>query len=178
MKRFLSYLWINVANINSEIGQKKRSFQFWPSSKTKTNWNFTGCKMPHFTTVLIPYINLLNFFFLDKKCLFWGIWSLKGKNCLLNGHLIYFCISMLLLFYIVFWRNTTFSTSQCSAGAIFYFFFQLLKLDCLLFWTVYETAVYYWIVSSVILTFYSNIPSHVWVKVLLIGTHNIYLVEK
>ena len=34
MKWFLSYLWINVGNINSEIRQKK-SFHFWSSSKTR-----------------------------------------------------------------------------------------------------------------------------------------------
>ena len=33
--------------------------------KRETNWNFTGCQVPHFKIVLIPYINLLNLF--DNK---------------------------------------------------------------------------------------------------------------
>ena len=31
----------------------------------ETNWNFTGCQVPHFMIVLIPYINLSSFF--DNK---------------------------------------------------------------------------------------------------------------
>ena len=35
----------------------------------ETNWNFTGCQMPHFMIVLILYINLLNLSWMIK-CLF------------------------------------------------------------------------------------------------------------
>ena len=58
---FLSYLWINVASINSEIQCTiKNHFIFDPVQKRETNWNFTGCQMPHFMIVLILYANLLN----------------------------------------------------------------------------------------------------------------------
>ena len=40
---------------------KKNHFIFDPVQKWETNWNFTGCQMPHFMIVLILYINLLNF---------------------------------------------------------------------------------------------------------------------
>ena len=52
---FLSYLWINVANIDA--------VQKW-----ETNWYFIGCQMPHFMIVLIPYIYLFNLSW-EKKCL-------------------------------------------------------------------------------------------------------------
>ena len=41
---FLSYLWINVGNINSEIWWKIISFQ-----ERETKWNFIGCQAPHNT---------------------------------------------------------------------------------------------------------------------------------
>ena len=34
------------------------------------NWNFTGCYVPYFMIVLLPYINLLNFFFYNKMSIF------------------------------------------------------------------------------------------------------------
>ena len=43
----------------------KNHLIFDPVQKWMTNWNFTGCQMPHFMIVLIPYINLL--IILDKK---------------------------------------------------------------------------------------------------------------
>ena len=41
-------------------------FIFYPNQKRETNGNFTGCQMPHFIIVLIPFINLLknNVYFL------------------------------------------------------------------------------------------------------------------
>ena len=33
---------------------------FDPVEERETNWNFTGCEMPHFMVVSIPHINLLN----------------------------------------------------------------------------------------------------------------------
>ena len=39
---------------------KKNHFSFDPVQKWEASWNFTGCQMPHFMIVLIPYINLLN----------------------------------------------------------------------------------------------------------------------
>ena len=38
----------------------KNHFIFDQVQKHVTNWKFTGCKMPYFMIVLIPYINLLN----------------------------------------------------------------------------------------------------------------------
>ena len=53
---FLLYLWINVGNIFlRDMTKKIISFQ-----ERENNWNFTGCQVPHFMIVLIPYINLLN----------------------------------------------------------------------------------------------------------------------
>ena len=46
-----------------------KNFIFDPVQKCKTLWTFTGCQMPHFMIVLIPYINLLNLSWI-KKCLF------------------------------------------------------------------------------------------------------------
>ena len=51
-----------------------------------------------------------------------------------------------------FLKTSSYSSYLSSAGDIFYFL-HLLELDCLLFSAVYETISYYWIVSSVILTF-------------------------
>ena len=36
----------------------------------ETNWYFTGCNVPHFMIIFIPYINLLKLFFFIIKCLF------------------------------------------------------------------------------------------------------------
>ena len=44
-------------------GKQNISFQ-----ERETNWNFTGCQVPHFMIVLIPYINLWNLS-LIIKCL-------------------------------------------------------------------------------------------------------------
>ena len=65
---FLSYLWINVANINSEIRQK--SFHFWSIQKRGTGWNCTGCQMPHFMILLILYFNWLNLSRVKKMSIF------------------------------------------------------------------------------------------------------------
>ena len=57
---------------------KKSHYDIWWSVKRKrdTNWNFTGCQMPHFMIVLILYINLLNLSWI-KNVFFWGgIWNL------------------------------------------------------------------------------------------------------
>ena len=37
----------------------KNHFIFGPVQERETNWNFTGCQVPHFIIVLIPYINVL-----------------------------------------------------------------------------------------------------------------------
>ena len=66
MKWFLSYLWINVGNIKSEIRLKIISVLI-QLKKTETNWNFTGCHMPHFMIVLIPYYYQIIKAFLDDS---------------------------------------------------------------------------------------------------------------
>ena len=48
---------------------KKNRFIFDPVQKRETKWIFTGCQMPHFMIIFIPYINLLNLSWI-KKCLF------------------------------------------------------------------------------------------------------------
>ena len=53
----------------------KKSFIFYTVQKRDTNWNFTGCQMPHFMIVLILYINLSNLSWI-KDVYFWGICSL------------------------------------------------------------------------------------------------------
>ena len=40
----------------------KHHFIFDPVQERETDWNFTGCHVPHFMIVLTPYINLLSFF--------------------------------------------------------------------------------------------------------------------
>ena len=45
----------------------KNHFIFDPVQKRETNWNFTGCQMPHFMIVLIIYIHQFIKPFLDKK---------------------------------------------------------------------------------------------------------------
>ena len=55
MKWFLSYLWMLAALIQR---YDKNSFPF---KNERQNWNCTGCQVPHFMIVLIPYINLFNF---------------------------------------------------------------------------------------------------------------------
>ena len=37
---------------------KKNHFIFDPLQKRETNWNFTGCQMPHFMIKLIYYISV------------------------------------------------------------------------------------------------------------------------
>ena len=39
----------------------KHHFSFDPVQKQETNWTFTGCQMPNFMIVLMPYINFLTF---------------------------------------------------------------------------------------------------------------------
>ena len=53
--QFVIYIYIYVGD--------KKSFHFW------SNWKFTGCQVPHFMIVFIPYISLLNLSWLIK-CLF------------------------------------------------------------------------------------------------------------
>ena len=48
-------------------------FLFDPVQDWEANWNFTGCQIPHFIIVLIPYINLLNRSWIIMS-IFWG-WS-------------------------------------------------------------------------------------------------------
>ena len=72
---FLSYLWINVGNINSEIRLKninseirlKKKNHF--ISRMRDYLKFTSCQVPHLMIVLIPYINLINLSWIIK-CLF------------------------------------------------------------------------------------------------------------
>ena len=63
---FLSYLWIDVANINSEIRYKIISF-FDPVQKPETNWNFADCQAPRFMIVFILYINLVKLSWIKKS---------------------------------------------------------------------------------------------------------------
>ena len=49
----------------------------------QTNWNFTGCRVPHFMIELIPYINLLilsliikSLFLRNMEPLSSGIWNM------------------------------------------------------------------------------------------------------
>ena len=53
----------------------KTCYFFYPVQKRKTNWTFTGCQMPHFMIVLIPFYQVIKPF-LDKNVYFWGIWNL------------------------------------------------------------------------------------------------------
>ena len=46
---------------------KKDNFIFDPVQKRETNRNFTGCQMPHFIILLMPYLNLLNLSWIKKK---------------------------------------------------------------------------------------------------------------
>ena len=59
---FLSYLWINVGNINSAIRLKIISLQ-----ERETKWNFTGCRVPHFMIVRIYTIYQIIKSLLDNK---------------------------------------------------------------------------------------------------------------
>ena len=66
---FLSHLWINVGNCYIKYADgKKQNISF---RERETNWKFTGCQVPHFTSmiVLIPCINLSNLCWIIK-CLF------------------------------------------------------------------------------------------------------------
>ena len=53
-----------LATLIQGYNKKNISFQ-----ERETNCNFTGCQVPHFMIVSIPYINLLNFSWIIK-CLF------------------------------------------------------------------------------------------------------------
>ena len=46
--------------------QQKKNISF---KERGTNWNFTGCQVPHFRIILMPYINLLKLSWIIK-CLF------------------------------------------------------------------------------------------------------------
>ena len=67
MKWFLSYLWINVGNINSELRYKIISFQEWETNCSFTVCHFYDCinTIYQFMIALIPYIILKPF--LDNK---------------------------------------------------------------------------------------------------------------
>ena len=56
-----------LATLIQRYDKKIISFQ-----ERETNWNFTGCQVPHFMIVLIPYINLLNLSWIIKFYN-WGI---------------------------------------------------------------------------------------------------------
>ena len=71
MKWFYSYLWITVANINSEI-RKTNYFIFDPVQNGETNRLSDATYYDRINTV---YINLLNLSSI-KNIYFWGIWSL------------------------------------------------------------------------------------------------------
>ena len=47
----------------------KNHFIFYPVQEQETNWNYTGCQVPHSMIVFIPSINLLNLSWIPK-CLF------------------------------------------------------------------------------------------------------------
>ena len=42
----------------------KNHFIFDPVQKCETNWIFTGCQMPHFIIILIPYYQFIKLFWL------------------------------------------------------------------------------------------------------------------
>ena len=48
----------------------KNHFIFDPVKKCETTSIFTGCQMPHFMIILIPYINLLNFSWMKNAYFF------------------------------------------------------------------------------------------------------------
>ena len=76
---FLSYLWINAANINSEIWYTiKNHFTFYPVQKQETNWNFTGSHATFYDCINTIYQFLKPF--LDKKCIFeeYGAFKVNG----------------------------------------------------------------------------------------------------
>ena len=64
---FLSYLWINVGNINLEIRYEIILFE-----ELEANWNFTGCQEPQFMIVLIQLIlyQLIKLFLDNKMSIF------------------------------------------------------------------------------------------------------------
>ena len=59
----------------------KNHFIFYPVQERETNWNFTGCQVPHLMFVLIPHIYLSNLSWIIK-CLFWG--NMEASNQLFN----------------------------------------------------------------------------------------------
>ena len=59
--------------------KKKETIIFNPVQKRETNWNFTGCQVPHFIIVLIPYINLLNISWI-KMPIFEVYGAFKGER--------------------------------------------------------------------------------------------------
>ena len=48
------------------ISEFRDTIKIIPFQERETNWNFTGCQVPHFRIVLIPYINLLNLSWIIK----------------------------------------------------------------------------------------------------------------
>ena len=65
MKWFFIVSELMLATIIQGYDKKKIiSFQ-----ERETNWNLTGCKMPHVMIILIPYMNLLNLSWI-QKCIF------------------------------------------------------------------------------------------------------------
>ena len=82
---FLSYLWLNVANISSDTMYNKNHFIFDLAQKRESNWNVTGCQMPQFMIVLIPYINLLNLCWILIDCVgvLWHI-NACGSFCVIS----------------------------------------------------------------------------------------------
>ena len=79
---FLSYLWITVANINSQIRSKIISFR--SSSKTRDWLKFYRLSDATFYDI----INKLNLSWIKKWCIFLGIWSFKFKWSTLDTCLI------------------------------------------------------------------------------------------
>ena len=69
---------------------KKNHFIFDAVQKRETNWNFTGCQMPYFIIILIPYINLSNLSWIKKMSIFeeYGFF----KAFIFNQRLIFFLI--------------------------------------------------------------------------------------
>ena len=54
-----------MATLIQRYDKKIISFQ-----ERETDWNFTGCQVPHFMIVLILYINLLNLSMIKKMSIF------------------------------------------------------------------------------------------------------------
>ena len=79
MNDFLLYFWMLATLIQR---YSRNHFIFDPVQERETNWNFTGCQMPYFFIVLIPYICLLNLSWIKNVYEEYGAFKVKGEQIL------------------------------------------------------------------------------------------------